>query len=68
MFNTVQKMIEEQKPNNSTETAILPMQCYQQPLFSRDTTAVVKYVTYKLYPKDKSCLILIHTNKIVKQK
>ena len=28
-------MIEEQKPNNSTETAILPMQCYQQPLFSR---------------------------------
>lgn len=33
-----------------------------------DTTAVVKYVTYKLYPKDKSCLILIHTNKIVKQK
>ena len=28
MFNTAQKMIEEQKPNNSTETAILPMQCY----------------------------------------
>ena len=35
MFNTVQKMIEEQKPNNSTETAILPMQCYQHPLFRR---------------------------------
>ena len=35
MFNTEQNMIEEQKPNNSTETAILPMQCYQQPLFSR---------------------------------
>jgi len=28
MFNTAQKMIEEQKPNNSTETAISPMQCY----------------------------------------
>ena len=28
MFNKAQKMIEEQKPNNSTETAILPMQCY----------------------------------------
>ena len=30
MFNTAQMMIEEQKPNNSTETAILPMQCYVQ--------------------------------------
>jgi len=30
MFNTAQMMIEEQKPNNSTETAILPMQCYGQ--------------------------------------
>ena len=28
IFNKAQKMIEEQKPNNSTETAILPMQCY----------------------------------------
>ena len=28
MFNTPQKMIEEQNINNSTETAILPMQCY----------------------------------------
>jgi hypothetical protein len=28
MFNTPQKMIKEQMPNNSTETAILPMQCY----------------------------------------
>ena len=28
MFNKAQKMIKEQKPNNSTETAILPMQCY----------------------------------------
>lgn len=28
IFNTAQMMIEEQKPNNSTETAILPMQCY----------------------------------------
>ena len=28
MFNKVQKMIEEQKLNNSTETAILPIQCY----------------------------------------
>ena len=26
-------MIEEQKPNNSTETAILPMQCYVQPFW-----------------------------------
>lgn len=33
MFNKAQKMIEEQKPNNSTETAILPMQCYVQPFF-----------------------------------
>jgi DNA modification methylase len=33
MFNTAQKMIEEQKPNNSTETAILPMQCYVQPFW-----------------------------------
>ena len=33
MFNKAQKMIEEQKPNNSTETAILPMQCYQQPFY-----------------------------------
>lgn len=30
MFNTAQNMIEEQKLNNSTETAILPMQCYVQ--------------------------------------
>ena len=30
MFNTTQMIIEEQKPNNSTETAILPMQCYVQ--------------------------------------
>jgi len=30
MFNTEQNMIEEQKPNNSTETAILPMQCCVQ--------------------------------------
>ena len=37
MFNTAQMMIEEQKPNNSTETAILPMQCYgQYGLFSRN--------------------------------
>ena len=28
MFNKAQKMTEEQKPNNSTETAFLPMQCY----------------------------------------
>ncbi len=28
-------MIEEQKPNNSTEASILPMRCYQQPLFNR---------------------------------
>ena len=34
MFNTTQMMIEEQKPNNSTETAILPMQCCTLP-FSR---------------------------------
>jgi hypothetical protein len=27
-------MIEEQKPNNSTETAILPMQCYKQPFIN----------------------------------
>lgn len=33
-----------------------------------DTSAVVKYITYKLYPKDKATLILIHTTKIVKQK
>jgi site-specific DNA-methyltransferase (adenine-specific) len=33
MFNKEQKMIEEQKPNNSTETAILPMQCYVQPFW-----------------------------------
>ncbi len=31
MFNTAQMMIEEQKSNNSTETAILPMQCYVLP-------------------------------------
>ena len=30
MFNKAQNMIEEQNPNNSTETAILPMQCYVQ--------------------------------------
>ena len=35
MFNKAQMMIEEQKLNESTETAILPMQCYAQPLFSR---------------------------------
>lgn len=33
-----------------------------------DTTAVVKYCEYKIYPKDFTALILIHTNKIVKQK
>jgi len=33
MFNTAQMMIEEQKLNNSTETAILPMQCYVQPFW-----------------------------------
>lgn len=33
MFDTVKMMIEEQKPNNSTETAILPMQCYVQPFW-----------------------------------
>lgn len=33
MFNKAQKMIEEQKPNNSTETAILPMQCYVPLIF-----------------------------------
>lgn len=31
MFNTAQMMIEEQRHNNSTETAILPMQRYGQP-------------------------------------
>jgi len=30
MFNKPKMMIEEQKPNKSTETAILPMQCYVQ--------------------------------------
>jgi hypothetical protein len=38
MFNKAQKMIEEQKPNNSTETAILPMQCYV-PLILEGTAA-----------------------------
>ena len=33
MINKAQMMIEEQKLNNSTETAILPMQCYVQPFF-----------------------------------
>ena len=33
-----------------------------------DVITVVKYITYKLYPKDKATLILIHTTKIVKQK
>lgn len=33
MFNTAQMIIEEQKHNNSTETAILPMQCYVQPFW-----------------------------------
>ena len=33
MFNTAQMIIEEQKPNNSTETAILPMQCCAFVLF-----------------------------------
>lgn len=33
MFNTAQKMIEDIKPNNSTEAAILPMQCYVQPFW-----------------------------------
>lgn len=33
MFNKAQMMIEEQKLNNSTETAILPMQCYVQPFW-----------------------------------
>jgi len=28
MFNKAQMMIEKQKPNNITETAIFPMQCY----------------------------------------
>lgn len=30
MFNKAQMTIKEQKPNKSTETAILPMQCYVQ--------------------------------------
>ncbi len=30
MFNTLQIMIEQQKPNNSNDEAILPMQCYVQ--------------------------------------
>lgn len=38
MFNTAQMMIEKQKPNNSTETAILPMQCYV-PLILEGTAA-----------------------------
>ena len=44
MFNTAQMMIEEQKPNNSTETAILPMQCYVQPfqLFKGDSLSILK--------------------------
>lgn len=29
MFNKAEMMIEKQKHNNSTETAILPMQCYK---------------------------------------
>jgi len=29
-MNIAQKIIEEQKPNNTTKTAILPMQCYVQ--------------------------------------
>jgi DNA modification methylase len=33
MFNTPQKMIEEQMLNNSTPAAILPMQCYVQPFW-----------------------------------
>ena len=33
-----------------------------------DNSAVVKYITFKLYPKDKAALILIHTTKIVKKK
>jgi len=28
MFNKAQMIIKEQKPSNSTETDILPMQCY----------------------------------------
>lgn len=31
MFNKAQKTIKEQKPDNSTETSILPMQCYVLP-------------------------------------
>lgn len=42
MFNKLQMMIEEQKPNNSTETAILPMQCYAQPFFETASFHIVK--------------------------
>lgn len=33
-------MIEEQKPNNSTETAILPMQCYVQPFWKHSNIEI----------------------------
>ena len=41
MFNTAQMMIEEQKPNNSTSAAILPMQCCVQLLRSGSTRWVL---------------------------
>ena len=58
-------MIEEQKPNNSTETAILPMQCYQQPLFSRvwempnSNTFDIKCVSRLIHKYHKSEMISI---------
>lgn len=39
MFNTVQKMIEQQKSNNSTETDILTMQCHV-PFFVKNIDSV----------------------------
>jgi len=48
MFNKVQKMIEEQKPNNSTETAILPMQCYVQPFWKQSDIEIYMADTAQL--------------------
>lgn len=74
MFNKAQKMIEEQKPNISTETAILPMQCCTQPfvLFNEDCLKTMERmqeneVDYCLTSPPYNYNLRIHTGKYTKR-
>ncbi len=69
MINKAQMMIEEQKPNNSTETAILPMQCYMPLRFTNDLEILQDWIDLKTPASDETATMIIEKiTEMLKQK